>query len=64
MQAYQVFSSGGVVGNKALKSLYVGYTDASFTEKTAQPSVYGYLGPLIKAQARTLDTSDRHFCLC
>lgn len=47
-----VYPSGGVVGNVALKSIYVGYTDASFTKKAAQPAVYGYLGPLIKAQVR------------
>ena len=50
-QAYEVFPSGGVVGNVALKSLYVGYTDPSFTRKAAHPAEYGYLGPLIKAQA-------------
>ena len=47
-----MFPSGGVVGNVALKSIYVGYTDGSFKTKAPQPAEYGYLGPLIKAQAR------------
>ena len=41
-----------MVGNVALKSIYVGYTDASFTKRNVQPADYGYLGPLIKAQVR------------
>ena len=41
------------MGNVVLKSIYVGYTDASFSKKAAPPKEYGYLGPLIKAQARS-----------
>ncbi len=50
VQEYFVFPSQGVVGNIALKSIYVGYTDASFSTTAPHPTEYGYLGPLIKAQ--------------
>ena len=54
-----MFPSQGVVGNIALKSIYVGYTDASFSTKAPQPAEYGYLGPLIKAQVRLRCKSSR-----